>query len=88
MKNTINTETLNFLSTLEINNNRDWFNENKNLYLQAKENVENVVNEIISEISEFDQSVERLEAKNCIFTRTPDSPKTKRHTKPISARHS
>lgn len=67
MKNIINPETLNFLSTLEINNNREWFNENKQLYLQAKENVENVVNEIISGVSEFDESVERLEAKNCIF---------------------
>jgi len=67
MKNVINPETLNFLSTLEINNNREWFNENKNLYLKAKENVENVVNEIISEVAEFDKSVERLEAKNCIF---------------------
>jgi len=67
MKNLIHPETLNFLSTLEINNNREWFNENKQLYLQAKENVENVVNEIISGVSEFDKSVERLEAKNCIF---------------------
>jgi len=67
MKNLIHPETLSFLSTLEINNNREWFNENKQLYLQAKENVENVVNEIISGVSEFDKSVERLEAKNCIF---------------------
>lgn len=67
MKNLIKPETLNFLSTLEINNNRDWFIENKQLYLNAKENVENVVNEIISGVSEFDKSVERLEAKNCIF---------------------
>jgi len=67
MRATVNKETLNFLSTLEINNNREWFNENKHLYLEAKANVENVVNEIISEVAEFDQSVERLEAKNCIF---------------------
>lgn len=67
MPATINKETLNFLSTLEINNNREWFNENKHLYLEAKSNVENVVNEIISEVAEFDSSVERLEAKNCIF---------------------
>ncbi|PZU83613.1 MAG: TIGR02453 family protein [Chryseobacterium sp.] len=67
MKNIIHPETLNFLSTLEINNNREWFNENKHLYLSAKENVENVVNEIISGVSEFDNSLERLEAKNCIF---------------------
>ena len=54
MRATVNKETLNFLSTLEINNNREWFNENKHLYLEAKANVENVVNEIISEVAEFD----------------------------------
>ena len=67
MSTAINKETLNFLSTLDINNNREWFNENKPLYLEAKANFENVVNEIISEVAEFDSSVERLEAKNCIF---------------------
>lgn len=67
MKNVINPETLTFLSALEINNNREWFNENKPLYLKAKTNVEDVVNEIILKISEFDKSIERLEAKNCIF---------------------
>lgn len=67
MKNLINHETLDFLSNLEINNNREWFNENKQHYLNAKENVENVVNDIISGVSVFDNSVERLEAKNCIF---------------------
>lgn len=67
MSTAINPETLNFLSTLEINNNREWFNENKPLYLEAKANFENVVNEIIAEVAEFDESVERLEAKNCIF---------------------
>ncbi|KFC22894.1 DUF2461 domain-containing protein [Chryseobacterium sp. FH1] len=67
MSTAINPETLKFLSTLEINNNREWFNENKPLYLEAKANFENVVNEIIAEVSEFDESVERLEAKNCIF---------------------
>lgn len=67
MPATVNKETLSFLSTLEINNNREWFNENKQLYLDAKANVENVVNDIISEVAEFDSSVERLEARNCIF---------------------
>lgn len=67
MSTAINQETLNFLSTLEINNNTEWFNENKPLYLEAKANFENVVNEIIAEVAEFDSSVERLEAKNCIF---------------------
>ena len=67
MSTAINPQTLNFLSTLEINNNREWFNENKPLYLEAKANFENVVNEIIAEVAEFDESVERLKDKNCIF---------------------
>lgn len=67
MAATIQKETLNFLSTLEINNNREWFNENKDLYLAAKANVEQVVDAIIPEVAKFDVSVERLEAKNCIF---------------------
>lgn len=67
MKHKIEKTTLDFLSLLGSNNNREWFNENKNLYLNAKENFENVVDEIISGISEFDKSVEKLEAKNCIF---------------------
>lgn len=67
MSTAVPQETLNFLSNLEINNNREWFNENKPLYLEAKANFENVVNEIIAGVAEFDSSVERLEAKNCIF---------------------
>lgn len=67
MSTAVNPKTLNFLSQLEINNNREWFNENKNLYLQAKENFENIVNEIISQVADFDKSIERLEAKNCVF---------------------
>lgn len=67
MSATIDPKTLNFLSILETNNNREWFNENKKLYLQAKENVENAVNDIIARVAEFDESVQRLEAKNCIF---------------------
>ena len=67
MSLSINPETIKFLSALEINNNRDWFNENKNLYLAAKENFEQVVDKIISDVAEFDKSVEKLEAKNCVF---------------------
>jgi uncharacterized protein (TIGR02453 family) len=67
MSTAVNPQILNFLSTLEINNNREWFNENKPFYLEVKENFEEVVNEIISEVAEFDSSVERLEAKKCIF---------------------
>lgn len=67
MSTAVNPQILNFLSTLEIHNNREWFNENKPLYLEVKDNFEEVVNEIITGVAEFDSSVERLEAKKCIF---------------------
>lgn len=67
MENHIKTSTLNFLSKLEINNNRDWFNENKNLYVDAQQNFITVVDDIIQGISSFDISVEKLEAKSCVF---------------------
>ena len=60
MENQIKTSTLNFLSKLEINNNRDWFNENKNLYVEAQQNFITVVDDIIQGISNFDSSVEKL----------------------------
>ncbi|SKB59770.1 TIGR02453 family protein [Soonwooa buanensis] len=67
MENQIKTTTLNFLSKLEINNNRDWFNENKNLYVEAQQNFITVVDDIIQGISNFDSSVQKLEAKSCVF---------------------
>ncbi len=43
----INAQTFEFLNQLELNNNREWFQENKALYLTAKENVENFAQDII-----------------------------------------
>lgn len=59
--------TLDFLKKLKKNNNREWFNENKNLYLDAKEDFDYFVNELIQEISESDSSVAGLQPKDCTF---------------------
>ncbi|MDR0368719.1 MAG: DUF2461 domain-containing protein, partial [Bacteroidales bacterium] len=56
-----------FLSVLEKNNNREWFKENKNLYLSALKNVQDFAAELIAGISSFDPSVGSLEAKDTIF---------------------
>jgi len=63
----INKQVLNFLSDLSVNNNREWFQENKNKYLQAKENFEVFINLLIHEISKFDGQIKGLEARNCTF---------------------
>lgn len=45
---TIKPETFDFLSKLQQNNNREWFNDQKAFYLAAKENVELFAEELIN----------------------------------------
>ncbi len=59
--------TLDFLKELEENNNKEWFNDNKPLYLAAKENVEDTVALFIDAISLFDSSIAGLRPKDCLF---------------------
>jgi len=56
-----------FLSELGKNNNKDWFDANKQLYLDAKEIMERFVNQAIQVISEFDPSIGDQQAKKCVF---------------------
>jgi uncharacterized protein (TIGR02453 family) len=64
---TIKKSTLDFLASIKDNNNRDWFLANKSSYLDAKENFEAFVQEIIDHIIEFDPIMKGLEAKSCVF---------------------
>ena len=66
MKNNISPSTLQFLKTLEKNNNRDWFN-NKEIYLQAKEDVELFIESLIHEVAEFDEEILKLDPKKAVF---------------------
>lgn len=59
--------TLQFLAKLEKNNNRDWFNENKNRYLEAQADVINFVDNLIQEIGKFDEDILKLDAKKSLF---------------------
>jgi uncharacterized protein (TIGR02453 family) len=64
---TIKKSTLDFLSSLKINNNRDWFIQNRSLYQEAKVNFESFVQEIINNIIEFEPIMKGLEAKSCVY---------------------
>lgn len=44
-----------FLSTLEQNNHRDWFNENKKWYQQEHQNTIELADELLERLSEHDQ---------------------------------
>jgi uncharacterized protein (TIGR02453 family) len=64
---TIKKSTLDFLSSLKVNNNRDWFIQNRSLYQEAKVNFESFVQEIINNIIEFEPIMKGLEAKSCVY---------------------
>ncbi len=59
--------TLDFLTQLKENNNRDWFIANKKVYEQAKTDFVVFVEKLIAEMEKFDPSLIDLEAKKCLF---------------------
>jgi uncharacterized protein (TIGR02453 family) len=64
----IKKETLDFLKKLSKNNNREWFEKNKPLYLAAKEDVENSLDGILKGIRAFDKRIDPdIEAKKYVF---------------------
>jgi len=58
---------LNFLNDLKANNNRVWFTENKQRYVEAKNYFDDFVNFLIPAIKKFDSSVDVNAAKDCTF---------------------
>lgn len=59
--------TLAFLNKLQNNNDKAWFDANRNLYENAKENIEGVAQQMIDAIAGFDPSVAHLLPKQCTF---------------------
>ncbi|WP_026210530.1 DUF2461 domain-containing protein [Flexithrix dorotheae] len=59
--------TLNFLSKLKDNNNKEWFDLNRKIYLKEKEKFKKLIEELITGISGFDPGLIGLETKHCIF---------------------
>jgi uncharacterized protein (TIGR02453 family) len=64
---TIKKSTLDFLTAIKCNNNRDWFIANRPSYLDAKDNFESFVQEVIDRIILFEPIMKGLEAKSCVF---------------------
>ena len=60
-------ELLYFLKELGLNNNRDWFEANRKNYLKVKDYVENLAQELINGISEFDENAKYLSPKDCTY---------------------
>ena len=64
---TINKNTFKFLSNLKNNNNREWFNDNKPVYEEARANFEEFIANLIANISKFDPPIGGLNPKKSIF---------------------
>ncbi len=59
--------TINFLKSLQINNNKPWFDANKKSYEEARAAFIDCVQNIIPVIAKFDGDIGNLTAKECIF---------------------
>ena len=59
--------TLKFLKELKKNNNREWFEKNRKLYDNAKQNFIDVTHEIIVQFGKIDPNIAHLEAKKSVF---------------------
>jgi uncharacterized protein (TIGR02453 family) len=60
--------TLDFLKKLKANNNRDWFEKNREKFEAAKNDIEKNTEELLKSIRSFDKRIPSdLEAKKCMF---------------------
>lgn len=60
-------EALGFLKSLKVNNDRDWFNANKNQFQKSSEDFKAFVSQLIAGLNEFDSFVGPIDPKDCIF---------------------
>ena len=63
----INKETIDFLKKLKKNNTKEWFDNHRDLYVDAKENYLDFVTELLQSIKSFDTSLVDIQPKNCVF---------------------
>lgn len=63
----IERSTLNFLSQLAKNNDREWFLANKKAFDAAQDNMTAFAGHLIGEIGKFDDAVAGLDPKSCVF---------------------
>jgi len=56
-----------FLKELAANNNREWFNENRDKYEKARIEFENLLSAVISRIALFDETIKDVQVKDCTY---------------------
>ena len=56
-----------FLKQLNENNNREWFQNNKSKYIDAKDEFADIINKVIQSMALYDIKLSRLQANDSIF---------------------
>lgn len=56
-----------FLRDIAVNNNREWFEEHRGEYDNARRQFENFLSAVIGRISLFDETVKDLQPKDCTY---------------------
>lgn len=56
-----------FLRDLKTNNNREWFQANKDRYERARKAFESFINDLIPMVRTIDPLVDMITAKDCVF---------------------
>ena len=59
--------TLRFLKSLKKNNNKPWFEKNKDAYLGAREDIDQFVQQVIDGLGKTDANLALLKPKDCTF---------------------
>jgi uncharacterized protein (TIGR02453 family) len=59
--------TLKFLKDLKKNNNKPWFEKNKSVYLDAKEDMDLFVEQVIEGFGKTDPAIATLHPKDCTY---------------------
>lgn len=60
-------EIFQFLKALSVNNNREWFKENKNWYLKIKDKSELLAQQLINGVATFDYGASYLTVSDCTY---------------------
>jgi uncharacterized protein (TIGR02453 family) len=60
-------KTIKFLKDLKKNNNKSWFEKNKSVYLDAKEDIEQFIGQVIEGLGKIDPDIALLKPKDCLY---------------------
>lgn len=67
MSSFLSQKTFDFLTKLEQNNTRDWFNENKSLYTDAQQDLIDFLEELVHQMSSYDEEITKTDVKKSLF---------------------